>query len=114
MARKFDVIELDGSRGPQLKKSVALLLVRRLVAVHVSPFVIRRVPLRACPAVLPRVALVPKSYIPAELPPVEVSAHKFADPEKNQAKLRYRWNLVRQARHVCNFRGRLTFAAEQS
>lgn len=64
MARKFSVLEPDGSKGPQLKKSVALLLVRRQLAVLVAPFLIRKLSLSQQPPELPRHVLAGKSWQP--------------------------------------------------
>jgi hypothetical protein len=79
MAKK---IAVENSRD-YLKKSVAQILVRRLVAEWVIPGVmIRRlnvsapVDIRSC-----RVQAPQKAYVPEKLPPAEVSGCRFREPD---------------------------------
>lgn len=78
MARK---IAVEG--GGHLKKSVAELLVRRLLAVWVVRGVsIRRLPIQEIPfeAASIRIHLPARPYIPAKMPPVEVGGCHFQGP----------------------------------
>lgn len=65
MARKIDVIEADGRPGCQVKKCVARLLVKRLLAIPEpgKPFTIRKVAIRHQPQSLVREAPLNPSWI---------------------------------------------------
>lgn len=85
MARRIVVISSynDEPTGERLKKSIAELAVRRLLAEWViKGFSIRRrkvaeINLQALPAVRD---LTPRTYIPLRLPPAEVENCKFVPP----------------------------------
>lgn len=120
MARKFDVIEVDGrTRGPQVRKSLALLMIRRLVAIQIAPFVIKRLEIRQIPSHLPRQPLQPRKYIPDTLPPMETGGCTMKSPESVEWQkihaapshsLRKRAHLMRMVLGYGNRGRRVVFA----
>lgn len=79
MARK---IAVEGERT-NYKKSVAELLIRRLLAVWVIEGIsIRRLAVREIPDQAARFTLETKAYIPERMPPREVPNTKFVPPER--------------------------------
>jgi hypothetical protein len=98
LARK---IAIEGETV-HIKKSIAKLLVRRLLAVWVvQNAIIRRVPVTELSpgalARMPRCALPPKPYIPDDLPPYELPGLKFQLPKGIPTQVRF---LVLAAREI--------------
>lgn len=83
MARKISVIGISGTpENSQIKKVVAQLLVRRMLAVWLVRNVsIQRVSVRAAnPLTVERIRIEWKPYIPENMPPREVGGCKFQEP----------------------------------
>lgn len=87
MARKITVVN-DASH---IKKSVAQLLVRRLLAewvvINVS---IRRLAVRELPRMIPDWRSASGPYIPERMPPVEVGGCHFQEPQSDSWKKQHR------------------------
>lgn len=105
MARKISVIGISGTpENSQIKKVVAQLLVRRMLAVWIIRNVsIQRVSVReANPLAAERIQVEWKPYIPETMPPREVGGCKFQEPTDPNwtailAHSRYRFRRISQA-----------------
>jgi hypothetical protein len=99
MARKIAVISTysDDPSGEHLKKSVAQLEVRRLLAdwvvegVSIRRRAIRKIPAAVLFAKAPRTR-VPRPYIPTILPPAEIPGVFFALPGPRIRDIRAVWD----------------------
>ncbi len=70
MSRKYDVTSADGKAEPQVKKCVALLLVRRQLAIVVKPFHIKKLAksgMKAYVAPIPRCKVSYEHHIEPKL-----------------------------------------------
>ena len=97
MARKILVLSVSGHpEREHLKKSVALILVRRLYADWEIPGVsIRRRAIRATRLRSEHGPAIPSRYIPERMPPVDVPGVHFEEPKS--ATWREQHRMVRFA-----------------
>jgi len=104
MARKIKVYHPGGDPDGDVKKSVASLLVRRLLAEWIVEGIsIRRLSIQQAPNLssLPRPQQARKRYIPATLPPVSADGHKevgFLRDEMDGLVRRFR---ILEAGYLC-------------
>jgi hypothetical protein len=73
-----------------VKKSIAALLVRRLLAEIVTPGVIRLLPVTTCHDPRTKFIRIAKPYIPEKMPPREVPGVFFQPPQSDQWKIEHR------------------------
>ena len=94
MARKIGILEhyQESSAAPAtyVKRSVAALLLRRLLAVRISDHVIQRVKVKQADAMTVRMPIEIRRYVPAKMPPREIPGVFFQEPQSDTWKREHR------------------------